>query len=162
MTTMLVCFSSAACVGTDSETVETVDEALGTAASVEDVRQYDSCRENGHGSSGSILDLERIRDNDPAINASFATASCIIGRLGKLNGQFLPYHLQSFKPRGPGQQAFIFKRHRRNVVNEGPSECLKIKLTSLVGATDVYVTIERVKQLPSAPGNNLCSDNGET
>ncbi len=49
-----------------------------------------------------------------------------------------------------------------NVIGEAPSECLKIKLSFTIGATDVYVTIDRVKQLPPVTQGHLCSDNGET
>ena len=162
MVAFLVCLSSAGCASTDPAPPEDVDEALGAATGIEDTKKYDACRENGHGSSGSSLDLGKIRDHDPATQASFSTADCIIGRMSQFKGAFRPYHLQSFKTTAPSKQTFIFKRENQNVTGEAPSECLKIKLTSLLGATDVFVTVERVKQLAPKPAGQLCSDNGET
>lgn len=157
---LLACAASAGCANTDPE--ESTDVALGAASTIEDPAQYESCKENGHGSSGSNLDLGHMRDNDPATQAAFSTAECIVGRMGQFRGTFRPYHLQSFKPRGPAQYSFIFKRESKNVTGEAPSECLKLKLTAHLGATDVFVTIERVKQLAPKPQGELCSDNGET
>lgn len=83
--------------------------------------------------------------------------------MGQFHGNFRPYHLQSFKTASPGKQTFIFKRDEsQNTIGAPPSECLKIKLSAAVGATDVFVTIERVKQLAPKPEGELRSDNGET
>lgn len=128
------------------------------ASSVEDVRQYDDCRDNGHSSTINLGKLNA--DRDPATRAMFTTASCIVGRLTQFRGRFRPYNLQSFKNTTAGQ-TFFFKRISDNIIGEPPSECLKIKLSATVSPTDVYVTIDRVKQLPPPRTDGLCADNGE-
>lgn len=161
---LFLCATLGGCSGaepTPSSDLELDSDQVTSALSVEDVKQYDGCRDNGH--SGGPVELGRLNaDIDPATRAMFGTAECIVGRLTKFKGKFRPYNIQSFKNTSAGK-TFFFKRVSENVIHEAPSECLKIKMTATVGATDVYVTITRVKQLPAvSPGTGLCSDNGET
>lgn len=138
------------------------DEGVASSAlsAVEDVKQYESCKDSGH--ANGPVHLARLNaDLGPATRAIFNTAECIVGRMPKFKGTFRPYNLQSFKNTAAGK-TFFFKRVSENRIGEAPSECLKVKMSATVGATDVFVTISRVKQLPAAPVGVLCSDNGET
>lgn len=133
-------------------------EAEAATLPVEDVAQYASCLDNGH---SGLLDLGQLNaDRDPATRATFATASCIVGRLTQFQGKFRPYNLQSFKNLA-GEQRFFFKRVSFNTTGEAAPQCLKIKMTAVVGPTDAFVTITRVKQLPPPRADGLCEDAGE-
>jgi hypothetical protein len=154
----------AACGNTDADALVQDDPGSSDSqalSAVEDVTQYASCRENGHGSSASTLDLAHFGERDPGLRATFATADCIVGRLTDFKGRYRPYSLQSFKRTAAGQ-TFFFKRTSYNEAGEAKPQCLKIKLSVFVGATDDTVTVSRVKQLPDAAPDALCSDNGET
>lgn len=156
--------SGAGCSSPESIDTEQVDNADTAASPIENVAQYADCRDNGHGSSGSNVFLGEIGNRDPGTSSTFRTAECIVGRLkGKADpqGNFRPYHLQSFK-RTPAGQTFFFKREVSHAPGAPPSECLKIKTSVVVGATDVFVTVQRVKQLPPPRADGWCTDNGET
>ena len=144
--------------GADPSTDPVASESALTA--VEDVHQYDNSRSNGLSATTGV-DLGNLEKGDPATRADFETADCIVGRLTKFHGRFRPYNLQSFKTTSGGHHTFIFKRMSENIIGEAPSECLKIKLSAVVGATDAFVTIERVKALPAPRPDGLCADNGE-
>lgn len=161
--------SLASCVGQELVDAPEATEATEKAASpIEDVKRYDHCLV--HGVSTSTLDLGGMAVYPfPPIRSMFVVAECIVGDLKMFQGQHRPYQLQSYKtqkvyeqaPGGPGADTtFFFKRFTHS--GEAPPECLKVKMNSKVGATDVFVTIQRVKQLPPTTRGGLCSDNGET
>ncbi|MEZ4360847.1 MAG: hypothetical protein R3B48_11760 [Kofleriaceae bacterium] len=135
-----------------------LDPAAATSP-VEETTQYNDCRDNGHSTDIDLGQVNAARD--PGTRAAFATASCIVGRLTQFRGTFRPYNLQSFKNLPGNEARFFFKRISNNVTGEPASECLKIKMTSTVSPTDVYVTITRVKVLPPPRADGLCTDNGE-
>jgi hypothetical protein len=153
----LAALALAACSGAEPSSPSPEEAATATAAqtSVEDVKQYDACRADGH--SGS-LDLGQLNAAaDPGTGATFETASCIVGRLSRFRGRSRPYNLQSFKNTPEGGQTFFFKRVSENTTHEAAPECLKIKLRAAVGPTDAFVTVERVKQLPTPRGRAACA-----
>ncbi len=161
---VFVSLGALACAAADGDTPSAADateEAALTA--VENVEQYADCRSNGHDGTMSLDHL-----SDPWTKATFETANCIVGRLTDYSvDNPRPYSLQTFKQTeyaqwGRRSQTFFFKRISRGGSGEPPSECLKIKLTVKIGATDEFVTINRVKQLPPRGPGALCSDNGES
>lgn len=158
---LLLCASAAACGGATLADEPNPSATESAAAGVEDVNQYAGCLVHGVDVGGVVLGNLRS-DRDPGTPVSFNVASCIVGRLTTFRGARRPYNLQSFKNTAPANQTFFFQRQFQNVIGEAPAECLKVKLSFTIGATDVYVKIERVKQLPAVTQGKLCSDNGET
>lgn len=161
-TALLLCFSAATC--SEATSIDENNPGAATefeATGVEDVNQYKDCLIHGVDVGGVILGHLRA-DRDPGTPAAFNVASCIVGRLTTFKGMRRPYNIQSFKNTSPAHQTFFFQREFQNITGEAPAECLKVKLSFTIGATDVYVKIERVKQLPPAQRGTLCSDNGET
>lgn len=165
---VLLCHGAMSCGSPEAGDAPDMDTDTDTAAgplSVEDVHQYDDCLL--HGVGNSWIHLGELSPGNPCIRYLFSAAECIVGRHTMFDGNFRPYNLQSFKmtslqPNTRSTDArFFFKRVSENLIGEAPSQCLKIKATVMIGATDCFITITRVKQLPPATRDQLCSDNGE-
>jgi hypothetical protein len=135
----------------------------GPANPIENVHAYDDCLI--HGVSDSLLHLGMLGFRDPAASKGFAVTECITNQIAATDAQMRPYNLQSFKraalQANGGRQIYFLKRGTTATSTNEPA-CLKVKLWVVVGATDVFVTIERVKQLPPPRPDGLCADNGET
>jgi len=166
----LVCVilvTSAACVASSAQDEVTDDgldgKADGAGNPIEDVHAYDDCLL--HGTSTSTISLGTLGFRDPATTTGFVVTECITGHLTAADPEMRPYNLQSVKKaalqaQGGGRQVYFLKRGTTAESSNEPA-CLKVKLFVTVGATDVFVTIERVKQLPPPRADGLCSDNGE-
>lgn len=174
--TLLFALSLSACIA-DPSSDDFVDEeeegkadGVGdaTADPIEDVHRYDDCLVHGTTPYESFLNMGILSDREPGTRATFFVAECIVFHLKASPDLLGPYNLQSFKKRSTGdcrlpgvcKQTFFFKR----VTDDDAElpECLKVKLSVVVGATDDFVTIERVKKLPAARPDGFCEDNGET
>jgi hypothetical protein len=165
---LVVSAATAGCSGQDSPSSassQATEEADSVSGSVEDPKQYEDCLVHGRESSVNLAGLAYFPN--PPTKAVFEVAECIVGHLTDFQGKFRPYHLQSYKTRSvdnanaTAATTFFFKRFTENSSSEPPPQCLKVKLDAKLGATDFFVTIKRVKQLPSTTPNGLCSDNGE-
>ena len=164
----IILVTAGACAASSSQDDEVSDDSLdgkadGAGNPIEDVHAYDDCLL--HGTSTSTISLGMLGFRDPATTTGFVVTECITGHLTAADPQMRPYNLQSVKKaalqtQGGGRQIYFLKRGTTAESSNEPA-CLKVKLFVTVGATDVFVTIERVKQLPPPRADGLCSDNGE-
>jgi hypothetical protein len=164
---LITLLSVSACVANPSHEEgddESLDGKADDANPIENVHAYDDCLV--HGTSTSMISLGMLGFRDSATTSGFVVVECITGHLSAADPQMRPYNLQSLKKsaiqtNGGGRQVYFLKRGTTATSTNEP-RCLKVKLFATVGATDVLVTIERVKQLPPPRADGLCADNGET
>ena len=163
---LITVLSVSACVANpshDEGNDDNLDGKADDANPIEDVHAYDDCLV--HGTSTSTISLGMLGFRDPATTSGFVVVECITGHLTAADPQMRPYNLQSLKKsamqtNGGGRQVYFLKRGTTATSTNDP-RCVKVKLFATVGATDVNVTIERVKQLPPPRPDGLCADNGE-